>query len=91
MQLTTYPPNYKTVKIIHTMTIKHSNNTHSIIMAQTSNRAKAFLKEMLAAGPPLIPPAAIMPSTSAIHAYIRHSLKGLSVRQATVNSNNVVN
>ena len=40
---------------------------------------------MLAAGPPLIPPAAIIPSTSAMHAYIWHSLKGLSVRQATVN------
>ena len=57
------------------------------IIVQTSNKAKAFLKEMLAAGPPLIPPAAIIPSTSAIHAYIRHSLKGLSVRHATVNSN----
>ena len=47
-------------------------------------QAEAFLKDMLAAGPPLIPPAAIIPSTSAIHAYIRHSLKGLSVQQATV-------
>ena len=73
------------------MITKHSNNTYSIITAQTSNRAKAFLKEMLAAGPPLIPSAAIMPSTSAIHAYIRHSLKGLSVRHATVNSSNAVN
>ena len=70
---------------------KHSNNTHRIITAQTSNRANAFLKEMLAAGPPLIPPAAIMPSTSAMHAYTRHSLNGLSVRQATVNSNSAVN
>ena len=57
------------------------------IIVQSSNKAKAFLKEMLAADPPLIPPAAIIPSTSAIHAYIRHSLKGLSVRHATVNSN----
>lgn len=56
------------------------------IVTHTSNRAKAFLNEILAAGPPLIPPAAIIPSTSAMHAYIRHSLKGLSVRQATVNS-----